>query len=150
MKVGEICSREVIVMDRRESLAEAVRLMRENHVGDVVITEGRAGVTVPVGILTDRDVLIAVVAQNVSIDSLAVSDVMSSDLLTAAEDESEADALANMRGKGVRRAPVVDVAGALVGIVSIDDLLEVLAEQLSNIAALIGREQQRERRVRSG
>ena len=150
MNVGEICSREVIVMDRGESLAEAVRLMRENHVGDVVITESRAGATAPVGILTDRDILVAVVAKDVSVDSLAVSDVMSFDLLTVAEDESEADALVNMRAKGVRRAPVVDAAGTLVGIVTIDDLLEVLAEQLSNIAALIGREQQRERRVRGG
>lgn len=150
MNVGEICSREVIVMDRGESLPEAVRLMRENHVGDVVVTENRAGSTVPVGILTDRDILIEVVAQNVPLDSLAVSDVMSFDLLSVRETDSEADALAAMRRKGVRRAPVVDAKGALVGIVSVDDVIEVLAEQLGSIAALISREQQQERQRRVG
>jgi CBS domain-containing protein len=149
MNVGEICSREVVMMDRGESLSEAVRLMREHHVGDVVITERRGGGTLPVGILTDRDILIEVVAQDVPLDSLAVSDVMSFDLLTVTENESESDALLSMRGKGVRRAPVVDADGALVGIVSVDDVIEVLAEQLGNIAALIGREQvfERQRRV---
>jgi CBS domain-containing protein len=148
MNVGEICSREVVVMDGGESLREAVRLMRENHVGDVVITENRAGKTLPVGILTDRDILIEVVAKDVPLDSLGVSDVMSSELLTVTESETEAEALAVMRHKGVRRAPVVDAGGALVGIVSIDDVIEVLAEQLGNIAALIGREQQQERERR--
>ncbi len=148
MNVGEICSREVIVMDRGESLREAVRLMRENHVGDVVITENRAGKAVPVGILTDRDILIEVVAQDVPLDSLAVSDVMSFELLTVRDDETETDALAAMRRAGVRRAPVVDAGGALVGIVSVDDVIEVLAEQLGNIAALISREQQQERQRR--
>lgn len=148
MNVGEICSREVVVMDGGESLREAVRLMRENHVGDVVITENRAGKTLPVGILTDRDILIEVVAKDVPLDSLGVSDVMSSGLLTVTESETEAEALTVMRHKGVRRAPVVDAGGALVGIVSIDDVIEVLAEQLGNIAALIGREQQQERERR--
>ena len=148
MNVGEICSREVVVMDGAESLREAVRLMRENHVGDVVITESRAGKTLPVGILTDRDILIEVVAKDVPLDSLGVSDVMSSELLTVTESETEAEALAAMRRKGVRRAPVVDASGALVGIVSIDDVIEVLAEQLGDIAALIGREQQQERERR--
>jgi len=130
MNVGEICSREVIVMDRGESLHQAVALMRENHVGDVVITGSRAGKAVPLG-------------------SLGVSDVMSSDLLTVTETQTEAEALAAMRHKGVRRAPVVDAGGALVGIVSVDDVIEVLSEQLGNIAALIGREQQQERERRA-
>lgn len=145
MKVGEVCNREVTVMDRNESVHEAVVLMRQNHVGDVVISENRDGNPVPVGILTDRDVLIEVVAKDVAPESLAVGDVMSFDLLTVPEEETENDAIARMRSKGVRRAPVVDAQGSLVGIVSIDDLLEVLAEELSNIAALIGREQRRER-----
>jgi CBS domain-containing protein len=136
-------------MDRGESLHEAVRLMREHHVGDVVITEQRAGRTVPIGILTDRDILIEVVAQDVPLANLAVSDVMSFDLLTVGENHSETDALLSMRRKGVRRAPVVDGEGTLVGIVTVDDVIEVLAEQLGNIAALIGREQafERQRRV---
>lgn len=148
MNIGEICSREVIVMDSGESLHQAVGLMRENHVGDVVITASRGGKTVPIGILTDRDILIEVVAKDVPLDSLGVSDVMSSDLLTVTETQTEAEALAAMRHKGVRRAPVVDAGGALVGIVSVDDVIEVLSEQLGNIAALIGREQQQERETR--
>jgi CBS domain-containing protein len=148
MNVAEICSREVVVMDSSESLREAVRLMREHHVGDVVVTEQRVGRAVPIGILTDRDILIEVIAQDVPLDSLAVSDVMSLDLLTVGEDRSETDALLSMRSKGVRRAPVVDGEGTLVGIVTIDDVIEVLAEELGNIAALIGREQALERKRR--
>lgn len=148
MKVGEVCNREVTVMDRSESVHEAVVLMRQNHVGDVVVTENRDGNPVPVGILTDRDVLIEVVAKGVAPENLLVGDVMSFDLLTVREEETENEAIARMRAKGVRRAPVVDAQGSLVGIVSIDDLLEVLAEELSNIAALISREQHRERAQR--
>jgi CBS domain-containing protein len=136
-------------MGRAESVRDAVMLMREKHVGDVVVTETRDGKPVPVGILTDRDILIEVIAKDIAPDSLEVSDVMSSDLLTVGEGESENDAIARMRARGVRRAPVVDGAGFLVGIVSIDDLLEVVAEELSNIASLIGKEQQRERATRT-
>ncbi|WP_455234859.1 CBS domain-containing protein [Thiogranum longum] len=149
MTIGEICSREVTVMDRSESVEEAVKLMREDHVGDVVVTESRDGKRVPLGILTDRDVLIEVVAKDVPLSSLKTSDVMSGDLLSVTEHESESDAISRMRSRGVRRAPVVDAEGFLVGIVSIDDLLEVLAEDLSNIAALISREQKRERDTRT-
>jgi len=149
MNVGEICTREVTVMDRAESVRAAVSLMRENHVGDIVVTEIRDGKRVPVGILTDRDVLIEVIAKGVSPDDLAVGDVMSFDLLAVRDEVAELHALEQMRSKGVRRAPVVDADGVLVGIVSIDDLLEVVAEELSHIAALIRREQRQESSTRN-
>jgi CBS domain-containing protein len=149
MKVGELCGRDVIVMGPAEPVRNAVELMRAHHVGDVVVTESRDDKRVPVGILTDRDILIEVVAKDIGLDSLAAGDVMSFELLTVNEAETEHDAITRMRARGVRRAPVVDGAGNLVGIVSIDDLLEVLAEELSGIATLISREQQRERATRT-
>lgn len=148
MKVGEICNREVIVVDREAAILEAAQLMRRRHVGDVVVTEEREGLRVPVGILTDRDIVVELLAEKIPLDALAVGDAMSFELLTVGEEEEVMDAIQRMRGRGVRRAPVVDPGGALAGILAVDDLIELIAEQLGDLVKLIGNEQQRERQRR--
>lgn len=144
MKVGEICNREVIVVDREAAILEAAQLMRRRHVGDVVVTEEREGARFPVGILTDRDIVVELLAEQIPLDALAVGDAMSFELLTVGEEEEVMDAIQRMRGRGVRRAPVVDPGGALAGILAVDDLIELIAEQLGDLVKLIGNEQQRE------
>jgi CBS domain-containing protein len=144
MKVGEICNREVVVIDREAAILEAAQLMRRHHVGDVVVTEAREGARVPVGILTDRDIVVELLAEQVPLDVVAVGDAMSSELLTVSEEEEVMDAIQRMRGRGVRRVPVVDHSGALAGILAVDDLIDLIAEQLSDLVKLIGNEQQRE------
>ena len=148
MQAGEICNREVIVVERDASIREAAVLMRQYHVGDLVVVEERAGQRAPVGILTDRDIAIEVVAMGVDPEALTVGEVIGPELIIAGEKETVYDTLQRMRQHGVRRVPVVDAKGGLAGIVSLADLLEFLAEELSYLSTVELREQAREARVR--
>jgi CBS domain-containing protein len=115
-----------------------------------VVVEEAGGVRRPVGLITDRDVVVEVVAEGVACDSVTVDDVMARDLLTADEGDELLDTLHRMRERGVRRLPVLGDQGALVGILAVDDLVDLLAEQLADIVALVGREVRHERDRRSG
>lgn len=94
--------------------------------------------------LTDRDIVIEVLAKNVDLNAVTINDVMSFDLMTVNESVDLMTAIKTMRNKGVRRAPVVNDNGALVGILSVDDVLDLLAEQMMDLAKLISKEQYRE------
>jgi CBS domain-containing protein len=148
MQVGEFCSREVVVVDREETIVAAARLMREHHVGDVVVVENRNGTRVPVGILTDRDIVVELVAAEIALDAVSIGDVMSFELLTVRVEDGLIATIGRMQEKGVRRVPVVDAQGALMGILAMDDLLELISEQLVGVVRLITREQQKERERR--
>ncbi len=148
MNAGDLCNREVIFTYRATRLGEAARLMREHHVGSLVVVVDRMSERVPVGILTDRDIVVAVVAKEIDPRTLVVSDVMTRELLTVRENDGIEDALRLMREKGVRRVPVITHSGALAGILTIDDLLELMAEELGDFARAIDRERVRETRVR--
>jgi predicted transcriptional regulator len=144
MSVGEICSREVVVVEKGVSVVVAAQLMRTHHVGDLVVVEERDGRKVPVGIVTDRDIVVEVVAAGVNPEALKVGDIMGPEIATVRESEGLFEALRYMRDKGVRRMPVVDGAGGLVGILTLDDLLGLLAEEMTELAKLVSRERQRE------
>jgi CBS-domain-containing membrane protein len=148
MNAGEICNREVVVTYRDMGLVEAAGLMRENHVGSLVVVVDRLSERVPVGMLTDRDLTVAVIAKEVDPQPLTVRDVMSTELVTVREQDSMADALRLMRERGVRRLPVLTRSGALAGILTIDDMLDIVAEQLNDVVHAIARERVRETRVR--
>ena len=149
MNAGEICNREVVIVNRESSIQEAAVLMRKHHVGDVVVVEERQGLRTPVGILTDRDIVIEIVAQNLKADEIQVGDTMSFDLLTATEEDEILETIKRMRGKGVRRIPVVNSAGGLEGIIAVDDLVDLLAEQMADLVGLITTEQRHEHQNRS-
>jgi len=148
MSAGEYCNREVVVVGKTEALREAVTLMRSNHVGDVVVVDRQATNMLPLGILTDRDLVIEILAKDVDMDSVNVGDVMSVDIITVTEDTKLLDAIKIMRNKGIRRLPVVNTAGGLEGILTVDDILELLAEQISNLVKLVSVEQHREQKRR--
>jgi CBS domain-containing protein len=148
MSVGEICNRDVIVVGKDSPTQEAIMLMREYHVGDVVVVEQRNGVNYPVGIITDRDIVIELLAEDVPIDSVTVGDIMSYELLSVTEEDSIETAINLMRKKGVRRLPVVNEDGALEGILTLDDLIDLIAEQMKDLAGLITKEQKREKKTR--
>jgi CBS domain-containing protein len=141
MRVGELCNREVIVVERGASVREAASLLREYHVGDLVVTDERGGQRVPVGIVTDRDITIEVVAKGVDPESVTVGEVMGPELVAAGEAESAYDIIQRMRSRGIRRLPVVDARGGLIGIVSVVDLLEFVSEQITMLAKVGSREQ---------
>ena len=148
MPIGELSIREVIIASRETSVLAAAKLMRQHHVGDVVITDETGGRCLPVGIVTDRDIIMEVLAQDLDAATLSVGDIMTGDLTTVRDSEGVLRTIQLMRAKGARRAPVVDNEGALVGIVSVDDLVELLAKELSELVKLISRELAREAEIR--
>jgi CBS domain-containing protein len=144
MPIGDICVREVVTATRETTVQQAAQLMRENHVGDLPVVEQISGVRVPVGIVTDRDVVVAVVALGLDPAVLSVGDIMGPELRTVDEDEGIFETLHLMRDAGVRRIPVVTSQNALAGIISTDDIVQLLADELTEVAKLISREQRRE------
>jgi CBS domain-containing protein len=145
MNIGQRCNRQVVTIEKGEPVLEAARRMRDEHVGDLVVVEERAGRRVPVGMLTDRDIVVGLVAQDVShLAELDVGDILTRDIITATEEEDIETVLGRMQRQGIRRMPVVDEKGGLVGIFTVDDLLGLLSEDLLTVVALIGRERRQE------
>ena len=149
MTVGKICNREVVITTPEATLIAVAKLMREYHVGNVVVVKARGAEKVPVGIITDRDIVLAIVASEVDLDAVLAGDIMSHELLTAGEDESIWDVLQRMRSHGVRRLPVVNARGGLEGILSVNDFLELISEELLALAQVATRQQQREKEIRN-
>jgi CBS domain-containing protein len=147
---GEFCSRRVVIAKKGDSLVEAARRMRDEHVGSLVVVEDEdGGKRIPIGVLTDRDIVVGVVATNPDdLPRLMVGDVIVGELIKAWEDDDLADTLKRMRSYGVRRIPVLGRDGELVGLVSFDDIVEYLSEEVNDLATLLSREQSREHQVR--
>lgn len=138
MSAGRICSRSVVLATAEESVRTAARRMATRNVGSLVILDGDER---PVGILTDRDVALRCVAADLDPDASLVSDIMTSPVETAREDTPIEDALATMAGSGTRRLPVVDAEDRLVGILALDDVLELLIEETGSMGRLLGKHQ---------
>jgi CBS domain-containing protein len=149
MSIGEICNRDVVIVGRKTSIQEAAKLMRQYHVGDVVIADKRDGEVIPAGILTDRDIIVEIIAKDLPLDSVYADDIMSDEPVTVREGQGVWETIQCMRTKGIRRIIVVNDRGGLVGILSMDDLLELLSEEMSEFAKLFSREQARERELRA-
>lgn len=146
MKIGDICQQPVATIGSSDEVVKAAQLMREKHVGYLVVIK-RDSVHAfmrPVGVLTDRDIVVTVVARGVDPKSLRVGDIMSARPITARANESVEEALGKMRQFGIRRLPVVDHRDELVGILSTDDVLRTLAADTQEIATAIHRERQLE------
>jgi CBS domain-containing protein len=148
MRIGEICSREVVHCSRKTTALELAQLMRSSHVGDVVVVDEPDGERIPVGIVTDRDLVVAVIATEADPAVVTAGDLMGRELVTAGEANSVHETAELMRLKGVRRVPVVSEHGALLGIVTLDDLLKVIGEELSLLGRVFSREQFQERQTR--
>jgi CBS domain-containing protein len=149
MAIGEICSRQVIFTRKSESVRQAAQLMREYHVGALVVAEESGDRLVPVGILTDRDIAVGIVAKGLDAETLSVGEVMTPEPLAVQESAGVSETIELMRSRGVRRLPVVDANGALIGIVTADDFIDLLAEELNALARMIAREQRREMDTRN-
>lgn len=145
MHVGEICNHEVITIGADESAQDVATLMRKEHVGDVVVVDGRK----PVGIVTDRDLVLEVMAPGLAPVDLVAREIASSPLfMIDAQDELFA-AMEIMETKGVRRLPVVQSDGALVGLLTVDDVWALLAGLETQLAGVVNRQRKEERRRRS-
>ncbi|HPA14675.1 MAG TPA: CBS domain-containing protein [Desulfobacterales bacterium] len=148
MSVGQICNRQVVVTSKDSSIFEVAKLMRDHHVGDVIVVDSSGVQPVPIGIITDRDIVVELIAKEVALDSVTVADVMSYDLFTAREQDGIWSTLECMRVRGIRRMPVVNEQGGLEGILTVDDLLELFSEELTSLAKVAIREQNREKEAR--
>lgn len=144
MPIGDVCIREVLVATPETTITEAARLMRQHHVGDLVVVTGKNGNPVPTGIVTDRDIVLSVVATRLDPSIFTLGDMVTDTLVTVQEDLGIFECIQKMRTKGVRRMPVVDAQGRLVGIVSVDDLIQLLGQELGELGRLISREQAKE------
>lgn len=149
MSIGEICNRNVVCIKMNESIFQAAFLMRKFHVGDLVISNPINGKIMPIGILTDRDIVIEVLAKDIDPNSIMVKDIMSSDLTIANETDSVFDVLDLMVDTGVRRMPIVNDREGLIGIISIEDLIQQMAEQLSSISRVLYKGQEFESLLRT-
>jgi CBS domain-containing protein len=147
----DIMQQNVITVRPFDELSWAARVMREKHIGYLVVVEPALaeGAVRPVGVLTDRDIVVAVVAREIDARSLRVEDVMTRKPVVAHADEPIATALQEMRRIGVRRLPVVGEREELVGLISLDDVVTVLAAQLQDVAGSIRTGQGVERELRT-
>ena len=149
MKVGEYCNKCVVAIASSADAADAAKLMRTHHVGFLVVHREGDVLRKPVGVLTDRDLVLGVMARDVDPYAVTVEDIMSRQPLTANESDVLNDLLQGLRLAGFRRAPVVDARGALVGIMTIDDAIEVFTGLMCDVAGSIKSEQRQERRRRT-
>jgi CBS domain-containing protein len=144
MNIGDICTREVVMADRGSSLQQAAALMREHHVGSVLVVAGSPGATQAVGILTDRDMVVDAVARGLDVAQTEIGRLTDGKLACVPATTSIDDAVATMKEQGVRRLLVASDSGELYGIVSLDDLLGALAHEVSDLAYAMRRGIERE------
>ncbi|MDH5326369.1 MAG: CBS domain-containing protein [Gammaproteobacteria bacterium] len=144
MSIGDYCNRAVVVTGPNSTVNECAELMRQHHVGSIVVVESKGGINIPIGIVTDRDIVIEVVARHVSPEQITVSDLISRNLIVAREVDGLWETLRRMRNRGIRRIPVVNDENVLVGILTADDCLEILTEELQQLVSLVRVEQSQE------
>jgi CBS domain-containing protein len=148
VSIGEYCIRQVIVARRDDSVLEAAQLMREHHVGAVVVVEEVSDQRYPVGVLTDRDLVLEVLVNKLDPETVLIGEIVRENVLSVEESTGVLETVQRMRTRGVRRAPVVGSRGELVGIIAVDDLIALLAEEMSELYKLIRHEQEREATLR--
>ena len=148
LSAGDLCTRIVVIAHRDLDLTEAARLMRDEHVGCLVVVDETPAGRVPVGLLTDRDIVTAVVSRDVDLHLLQAGDLMSRPPVIVRESETLLDALSVMNRAGVRRVVVTDAAGVLQGLLALDDVIELLGEEIGLLVQVLGSTRRRERRQR--
>ncbi len=144
MRIDDICTHDVVHVNADMSLRDAAQLMRNRHVGTLVVVEQPNGERIPIGIVTDRDIVVAVIAADIDAHTLSVGDIMTRKLATCAASQDMFDAVQIMRARGVRRLPVLNRQGGLAGILSSDDILAAIGTHLGELAHALMHEQARE------
>ena len=137
LTAGEVCMRDVVIAQRETPILEAAELMRGQHVGCLVVVEENGQHRQVCGMLTDRDLILGVLAQGLDARPLCTEDVMTDDPVMLREHDSLIDVMRAMRRNGVRRLPVVTSDRALVGLITLDDVLKILSEELGLLIGAI-------------
>ncbi|HUH93725.1 MAG TPA: CBS domain-containing protein [Casimicrobiaceae bacterium] len=149
MSISEFCTHNVVCATRDTTALEAARLMRHHHVGDVVIVDESDGVRKPIGIVTDRDLVVEVMASGVDPSAIKIGELVLRSPVIIEDSASYAETVRLMAVNGVRRMPVVGPGGALLGIITLDDMLRQLTSPLAALADLAGRARSFEAQTRA-
>ncbi|MEO8101774.1 MAG: CBS domain-containing protein [Betaproteobacteria bacterium] len=139
-KLSTLCKIPVQIASREMTITAAAQRMREGHAGALVVVDDDAVSPKPIGIVTDRDIVVAIVALDLDPNVFLLDDLLNRTLVVAKGDQDIREALALMNSKGVRRLPVVNKAGVLMGIVALDDLIAEIARDLTQVTSVIERE----------
>jgi len=150
MKVGEMCSRNPATVSTSATLSDVACLMRDRHIGAVIVTKAPSDRPVAAGIVTDRDIVCAQLDRTSDLGSLSAEEVMTRNPLEINEEDSLSRAIESLRARNVRRAPVISSTGALVGLVSTDDLLACVAGELMHLGRLVALQPRQEAKRGSG
>lgn len=148
MLLKDVCVLDVACCARGTGIIEAARLMRKHHTGNLIVVDDPDDERTPAGIITDRDIVVEVLGNGRDPMKTAVADVMHAHLVIAHEDEDTAVAVERMHQHGVRRVPVVNRHGSLIGIFTLDDALKLHAARAAELAEIVAKEQTREGRTR--
>jgi len=149
MTVSDYCERNIALLTRDASLQEAAMMMRIHHLGEVIVIDKLNGKNIPVGVVTDRDLVIEIMALEVDVEQISVGNIMSLELITVRQDNNLSDTLDIMQQHGVRRLPVIDNSGSLLGVINIEVILKVLCQDLSKMLTLFNNERDNEKILRS-
>ena len=144
MKVKDIYTRGTVHIPRSRTLQEAAIQMRDQHIGALVVTDGAANDHVA-GVVTDRDMVVRAVAKGASPVATTVGDVMTDGVMSVPQTTDVSDAMQTMFSHGIRRLAVTDDDGGVVGVLSLDDVIQAMSHELSQLASIVRSEQQRER-----
>ncbi|MDR3606636.1 MAG: CBS domain-containing protein [Oligoflexia bacterium] len=136
MSLKKIATQNVVTVSPETTVLEAAQRMRELHVGDVVVVKRDGAKKVPIGILTDRDIVVSTVALGVAPGAIAVEEVMLPILVMAKITDNLYHVLNLMKEHGVRRVPLVNAAGLLEGVVSVEDITALLASELADVVKI--------------
>lgn len=138
MMAGELCTRRTVTADPDESVVDGARRMKEEHVGDLVVVEDVGGKAHPIGIVTDRDLVIRALAiGDERAFSVRIRDVMQDELVTSFDDEPVETVLAKLKRHQIRRMPIVDRQGVLQGVLSLDDIVGWIREQIDDASTVL-------------
>ena len=148
MLLRDFCTPDVVCCGPATTIQAAAVLMRERHTGDLVVVDDLEQGLVPLGIITDRDIVVEVLAKDLDPAITTVRSVLRTPVVIAHEGEDASEALERMRTHGVRRLPVVGTSGKLTGIVTLDDVLKLISGNISTLIEIVSREQGREHRSR--
>jgi CBS domain-containing protein len=148
MLLKDVLTPSVVWAERHTQVLEAARLMRHHHVGDLVVVDNPQDERTPLGIVTDRDLVVDVLAAGLDPATTTLGSLMRRPLVIASETEDSSAAIERMRSHGVRRVPVVDHAGRLIGIVTLNDLLKLAIDEASGLLGVIMQAQRVEQQSR--
>ena len=148
MLLKEMCTPEVVCCGPETRVTEAARMMRHRHVGDLVVVDNPDEERTPLGVVTDRDLVVEVLANGLDPSATTLASLMRTPVVLANESEDTSQLIERMRTDGVRRVPVVNHHGGVVGIVTLNDLLNVVIGDARALLEIIVKGQSREQHLR--